>query len=1040
MKKTSSLKAIESLPDIISNLKDWAKETFEENAKIVLDNSSGTLGLAIKLIGKPMIESYFNQLAADKLNNFGLKSYLKASYNQACLSISIIEDNITNFSSDEIKKSLLETLDYQINFTSTSQLLLIFQPKYHPAVVSTKEAFIDLLFKSGMNNESIELFKKDFNTYIEKQIADEFGEEYNTHLDNIKKHILQENEVSLLLSMVNLGRIGFSEDENLHYEKTYAEWKEVQSINDYTSTTNNESNNLSDEESKNFILHESSLKPATELIESYFKIDPTNHLDKILFIVADFGKGKSVFLRKHASDLAKKYISSGEVYIPIYFNLRNFNNYSTTSSLGVIHDFLLNDYAIDINSEYYKSKKYFFLVDSLDESGELNRTSISKVLESIKRIQNLDKTKYRTNKIIVTTRPFDAGLEEFLEHYKPYKIKTKKDKDASVYISLHGFKSDQFNNWLNHTLKQLSIKINITTPQFIKSIIHNIENNNQSNIYNELLENNTLSRSELQRPIFAYMIYQLIVNNIDFLRVGKIGVYLSFLNLLSKEAKHINDPNYTVNLKEEFEFRNILHAISSLWMFERHQGKQGALNKADICRVLDGEKSGESNEDILKRYKDQKVLEIEFLSHSYFGESSNTLHFQHQSFAEILLAEYYLKVFIKFALDEDSNTEEARAKLILGHPTDQTISFFKELLQLLKETATKEASEDIIQKRRLLFPLLASLSIRKNNLLLCNELSYNWFKKHNLDHNSSEYPEELLKDWCITENHILKICQLSRNILNSNNIYYLTESERKNSLFNKELTLIKNKNSFQIKSQIDKWLALITGNSLYTNTKDTSNLKLFNLDFNIEYINLFELIDNSYGLKNSFNSVPHWGNDLFKGIDMKGNSNTIYIHRIIGPLDFSHSYFCRIDFMGSLFVDTKFNDCTFNETSFAYSTMFRVDFNNIKFISNSYSHGHCINIHNRLIPFDIFDDNRNSPIYNSYDKIIIPHIVKYEELVHDDYTHTNQISVTFHSFLNTLRPFLKYQLKNKKITLRKLNSYLKFENKENKEAYYNSLK
>ena len=230
----------------------------------------------------------------------------------------------------------------------------------------------------------------------------------------------------------------------------------------------------------------------------------------------------------------------------------------------------------------------------------------------------------------------------------------------------------------NHDIESRSDLDRIQTSGFAQDIIVSIKKGEIFDAYQLLLENNTLSESELRRPIFSYMIYQLIINNVDFQKVGKIGVYLSFLNLLTKEAKHIKDVNYRINLEEEFRFRNILHAIAALWMYQRQQGKQGALNKADICRVLDGERlQNETDIQIMERYQKEGVIDIQFLSHSYFGENDNILHFQHESFAEILLAEYYLKVFIKYALDEGFAFETARPKLILGEPTEQTAQFLK---------------------------------------------------------------------------------------------------------------------------------------------------------------------------------------------------------------------------------------------------------------------------------------------------------------------------------------------------------------------------
>jgi hypothetical protein len=262
---------------------------------------------------------------------------------------------------------------------------------------------------------------------------------------------------------------------------------------------------------------------------------------------------------------------------------------------------------------YNKSKKYLFLIDSLDESGELTQHSIDNVINSIEKIQKLDSIRCRENRIIITSRPIDEGLNTHLSRHYPYCQQNNEGRDIPHFISIYGFKKDQFNNWLINTLKQSNRKSQPEDTELICKILHGIENNLKVDIHKELLQDKTLSSGELQRPIFAYMIYQLLVKNIDFFKVGKIGIYLSFINLLSKDAKYINDRNININLLKEFEFRNLLNATSALWQFERHGGNQGFLKKADICRVLDGENRSESDKDILIRYGE--ISEVQFLSH-----------------------------------------------------------------------------------------------------------------------------------------------------------------------------------------------------------------------------------------------------------------------------------------------------------------------------------------------------------------------------------------------------------------------------------------
>ena len=461
------------------------------------------------------------------------------------------------------------------------------------------------------------------------------------------------------------------------------------------------------------------------------------------------------------------------------------------------------------------------------------------------------------------------------------------------FISIYGFKKQQFNHWLICTLKNYSKLDTIQTSDFAKDIIENIKQGKDADIHQLLLKNDTLSISELRRPIFAYMIFQLIINNIDFSAVGKIGVYLSFLNLLTKDAKHIHDTSYMVNLGQEFAFRNLLHTISSLWMYQRQQGKQGALNKADICRVLDGDDKKESDTIILERYANEGVTEIQFLSHSYFGKNDNILHFQHQSFAEILLAEYYLKIFIKYALDKDSDVEEARAKLVLGEPTMQTIQFFTEMLNLLKETATNINNKQAIEKRKLIFPLMASLATEKNNGLFCNAIYYEWFKNCPCVENEANYPPTLLEDWCINQDKIDKIIGLAREIIESKTNYILAKAETKTALYDNELLVVQHRlNSFP--PDIDRWLALLVGNTLFNNVK-----KEIFFNWNIKnYDHLFDLIKNwncAYRMP-----APVWGTKLFMGINMSDNTNQVVLAccSLVG-IDFSHSYFENLTFMYS---------------------------------------------------------------------------------------------------------------------------------------------
>lgn len=1031
MKKIAS-KLIDSLPDVIKNIADWTKKNFDKHAQEVLGNSTGTAGVIIKLFGQTLIDKYFDKLEENKLKDFGESVYLQSAYKQANKSIIEIENELTNsITTSDFSLLYSSLIKDDLKTFTPENLLLIFQPEYHPSVVFVKNNYVKILKKLKASTNTINKFLIDFNSNIANEVENNFGKSYTEHLNQTSKYSLNKNEAKLLWETSKLGVIGFTSTENLKYEETYALWKDVNTFkefeNDDQITRYDKDEDVSNGEEKK-------LMPIVDLIENYFKLNPTNNLDKILFIVADFGKGKSVFLKHYASELAKKYINTKEGEFPIYFNLRNFHNYSHNTKLGVIEDYLLTEYAIDIKSPDFSKKKYVFLIDSLDESGELNKASIEKVINSIQQIQNIDKEKFRTNKIIVTTRPFDDGLDQHLKCHKPKTRLNKEKREIPQYLSIYGFKKEQFNNWLISSINNVQkIDVSLSTG-IINKILTAIYKGEEYDIYKDLVSNRTLSKSELRRPIFAYMIYQLILNNVNFLEVGKIGVYLSFLNLLSKDAKHINDPNYNVNLIEEFEYRNLLHSISALWMFERHQGKQGSLTKADICRVLDGANRNESDNEVLERYKNKNVNEIEFLSHSYFGENDNKLHFQHQSFAEILLAEYYLKVFIKYALDKDFNIGEAREKLLLGLPTEQTIRFFIDLLKLLRDSTVNPSSSDTIEKRKLLFPLLATLAIEKNNNLFSNSLYYEWFNRYPIESNETKYPIELINNWYFDSSKIDKILFLCKEILNSNNTYLLSKSELKSSLYNNELTLFQNTSLNDLPLDFDKWLALLVGNKLCNTITDNINPVLFNTEYKIKPNKLFDLIIQSTNRRINDNTIPVWGRNLFVGIDMSLSNDHISLYAILNNLDFSHSHLKNIDLTGCLLGNTQFNNIILDNVNFSHSYMWSTSFKNIVNIENS----RCWNvvISGLLIPFSLMpselDKKRRVRENVMFNNIKIPNI---PENTKNEFQYSyikDVISITTELFA--------FYYSKKEISIRKINELIKFQSTEMKKEYLTEIK
>ncbi|MDF1883962.1 NACHT domain-containing protein [Sulfurimonas sp. SAG-AH-194-C21] len=918
MKQSRVQDIVKVMPSILKNFTGYIKDSFDKNGQETIDDANGVVGILIKLFAKEYIDDYFSKKTDNKLENFGLAVYLQASLIQIGKSITEIEieHEIGEVGVKSISDLVQNLVGEQTDSFDTENILTIFQPKYHPIVKFTKESGEKILIELGYHDTIYKSFLKHFNDNIESTIMNTFGEgDYKKHKENISRFIVSEREAKLLSDVFELKKIGFKEDENLKYEETYGSWTRVSNL--LSSSQSNEyeiqAHESIGQDTKELLLVE-------DLIEEYYISKDSIGLREIAFIVADFGKGKSVFLKNYASKLAKEYIETAEGFFPIYFNLRNFKNYQSNRTCGVIADFLLKEYGIEITSEEYKNKKYIFLIDSLDESGDLNKNSIDDVISSINEIQNIDAEHSRENRVIISSRPFEDGLDTQIKSCIPYICKDK----HPYFISVHGFKEEQFNDWIRNSLKDYLSKADIQTNRFTRKIVDSVKNDKDIDIYALLIKNKTLTKEELKRPIFAYMIYQLIINNIDFSTIGKTGVYLSFLNLLTKEAKHIDDNECEYNLQDEIESRNILHAISALWMYERQQGRHGTLKKADIFRVLKGKKISEDDKKVLDENIGNEASDIKFLSHSYFGVNDDLIHFQHQSFAEMLLAEYYLKIFIKFALD-DGDIEDARVYLNLGEPTEQTISFFKELLQLLKDSCSDNEKE----KRKLLFPLLASLATEKHNKnVICNSLYYEWLKPMKLDTLSAN-SDNLVNNWCIDDEKLEKIINLSKSILESKKEYLSTKSNVHNALFDGEVVEIESGKLNRLPHNIDKWFALLVGNILKNNEP---NRIFFNSYIENPKV-LFEMMrDWNYRYNTA---APKWAGDYFLGID---TSKSMQDYEILGiqleNIDFSFSVFNRFTFEKSYIYNSKFNNCSFTEVNMRTDVLNSV-FHNIIKLENS---------------------------------------------------------------------------------------------------------
>jgi len=1034
----------DTIPFILNLATENFKKSFQEQGPEIFDDLNGALGIAVRLFGGSLITKYFEQASETKLSNFGIQVYLEAACKQAEESLVEIDNIELNINS---KKEIIERFDIAFEQTKQnilgSDLIISFSPKQHPIVVVVRQICEKVIKECMVENDEVLVssFTKNFNENISSRVEKIFGDDYQIHQEQVDLEWYKSTEGKLLNTMIDLNRIGFTEDENLKYQETFGQWKKVEGYR-------NSQEIIQEEEIDSL---EKDLVSIDTLYNEYFKggIEP---IEKILFILADFGKGKSVYLKHKSSSLAKSYEQRGEGPIPVYFNLREFDEYDQGSSFGVLGDYLGKKFGIEVREDKFQENEYWFFIDSLDECGNLTEEKIDKVINSIKKIQLANQKKCRKNRIVITSRPIEYGLIKHLNTNHPYVINNDEKRPVNYYISVYGFKKDQFNDSIKDSLRKINLTSSNSYRGLSKKIIDSILNDNPIDIYTELTKTNLLSHSELTRPIFAYILYKLIFNGTDLSSTNKVGIYLSFINLLTKEAKYINSLE-KVNLKDEYRFRNILHSTAALWMYESYKSKQGVLKKKDISNTIEGSKIDEKDENKLSKY--EEIENIKFLSQSYFGQKGDTFYFQHQSFAEILLAEYYMKVFLKFALDPSSIIEEARVKLFLGNPTEQTMDFLVGLLILLKESVSSQPNEEIIQKRNLLFPMLASLCTSEfSKQLYSPHLEIKWFETCEITDNAIEPPKALLENWCITEEVLDKIVVLSESIIMSKTKYILTKPQGSySSLFDNEVIQF-NQNLSDIPPNIDKWLSLLVGNSLYNNVNQK---KFFISKFN-DFKVLHEMFHNwSYFSKTA---TPSWGRGFFKGIKIAPDNHNsdkdisyfifyrshanILENMDLRGVDFSFSNLCDVSFnncnlTNCSFENSQINDSTFMDCRISWVNFENSSINNVRFQNSILHSSSFISININQVSFELcqlsqgvlFPKELNS-YFNQYNGFLSDYGGKsYLSTEHE------RSSPEFWADLleKTLVPFIKIALKGKRLTSTRLNKWFIFEDKEAAKAF-----
>ncbi|NQZ09431.1 MAG: hypothetical protein HRT35_19945 [Algicola sp.] len=534
------------------------------------------------------------------------------------------------------------------------------------------------------------------------------------------------------------------------------------------------------------------------------------------------------------------------------------------------------------------------MIDSLDESGDLSQ--IHDVLASVHKINKNAPMDSPCHKIIVATRPIDKELTKAIGEFK-----SKCSKDAHPqFISLYGFKAAQFDTWLKAAVLNKLAKNEALQPNedSVGSLLIKGWQQPDFSAHKTLKENKVLGEQELVKPLFAYILYQLLSNNITIPASGRVGIYLAFLHYITSQAKFVHDTDVTT--EDEHCNRKVLHAIAALWCKQRSTGKQSVLAKEDINFSL----LGTNTPDDQGKAQIERIDELKFLSHSYFGDNEQQLHFQHQSFAEILLAEYYLKVFVGEALEDEPGIMSTRQHLFVGEPTVATMEFFVELIKLLVKsvvTDDEEPNEAVLVARRLLLPTIGSLAtpfFRKK--LHSQYLKVQFYGRSN--HTLINESKLLNERWPIDETVLNNLMSLASDILDQKNSLRLTPAKPTTALFGNELILLEEGGDCG-RPDVDKWLAILMGGLV---ARELSPRQYF-FENESRGKQFFQLIQDS-----PQREAPKWVSPVSEGIFHRLNLFNMDLKGItLNGFDFNGSTFSSVDFRFSL-ITSKLEDCQFH--------------------------------------------------------------------------------------------------------------------------------
>ena len=265
-----------------------------------------------------------------------------------------------------------------------------------------------------------------------------------------------------------------------------------------------------------------------------------------------------------------------------------------------------------------------------------------------------------------------------------------------------------------------------------------------------------------------------------------------------------------------------------------------------------------------------------------------------------------------------------------------------------------------------------------------------------------------------------------QEVMESETNYLLTKAETKTVLYDNELLVIQNKKLSDFAPDMDRWLALLVGNTLYN---DIDKEQFFNGKIK-NFQHLFDLIVNwNYAYRTS---APIWGYELFMGIDMRENADTINLQCVsFSGINFSYSYFKNLSAANSIIRNVKFYGNSFCNVELTDGDLSGSSITNILFIDHLDIAFSTV-IQTITVPLQLVAKlmNRGPGRYTNFgnDKTFIGS-ESVDFFVRSDFIYQSE-------FYNTINGFLIYGLKKGKFSVEEIKSWFEFETEELKSKFY----